>query len=45
MQEKRGVTHINMMDLLQQYAIGNGKFVVNDLDLYIPVQTGRSQPM
>lgn len=26
MQEKRGVTHINMMDLLQQYAIGNGKF-------------------
>jgi hypothetical protein len=25
MQEKRGVTHINMMDLLQQYAIGNGK--------------------
>ncbi|XP_037913203.1 adenylate kinase isoenzyme 5 isoform X1 [Hermetia illucens] len=23
MQEKRGVTHINMMDLLQQYAIGN----------------------
>lgn len=28
MQEKRGVTHINMMDLLQQYAIGNGKFSV-----------------
>lgn len=27
MQEKRGVTHINMMDLLQQYAIGNGKHV------------------
>lgn len=27
MQEKRGVTHINMMDLLQQYAIGNGKRV------------------
>jgi hypothetical protein len=26
MQEKRGVTHINMMDLLQQYAIGNGMF-------------------
>lgn len=25
MQEKRGVTHINMMDLLQQYAIGNGE--------------------
>ena len=24
MQEKRGVTHINMMDLLQQYAMGNG---------------------
>ncbi|XP_035909092.1 adenylate kinase isoenzyme 5 isoform X5 [Anopheles stephensi] len=23
MQERRGVTHINMMDLLQQYAIGN----------------------
>jgi hypothetical protein len=28
MQEKRGVTHINMMDLLQQYAIGNGKFKI-----------------
>lgn len=25
MQEKKGITHINMMDLLQQYAIGNGK--------------------
>jgi len=25
MQERRGVTHINMMDLLQQYAMGNGK--------------------
>jgi hypothetical protein len=25
MQEKRGLTHINMMDLLQQYAMGNGK--------------------
>lgn len=25
MQERRGVTHINMMDLLQQYAIGNGE--------------------
>lgn len=24
MQERRGVTHINMMDLLQQYAMGNG---------------------
>lgn len=24
MQEKRGITHINMTDLLQQYAIGNG---------------------
>ncbi|XP_037897499.1 adenylate kinase isoenzyme 5 isoform X3 [Glossina fuscipes] len=23
MQERRGITHINMMDLLQQYAIGN----------------------
>lgn len=23
MQEKRGITHINMMDLLQQYALGN----------------------
>lgn len=30
MQEKRGVTHINMMDLLQQYAIGNGEFSVNN---------------
>lgn len=26
MQEKRGVTHINMMDLLQQYAMGNGMY-------------------
>lgn len=26
MHEKRGITHINMTDLLQQYAIGNGKF-------------------
>lgn len=25
MQEKRGIAHINMMDLLQQFAIGNGK--------------------
>lgn len=25
MQEKKGITHINMMDLLQQYAIGNGE--------------------
>ncbi|KAG5860970.1 hypothetical protein JTB14_016150, partial [Gonioctena quinquepunctata] len=25
MQEKKGVTHINMTDLLQQYAIGNGE--------------------
>lgn len=25
MQEKRGITHINMTDLLQQYAIGNGE--------------------
>ncbi|KAH9636138.1 hypothetical protein HF086_007090 [Spodoptera exigua] len=24
MQERRGVVHINMTDLLQQYAIGNG---------------------
>lgn len=27
MQEKKGVVHINMMDLLQQYAIGNGKLM------------------
>lgn len=27
MQERRGVTHINMMDLLQQYAMGNGKYM------------------
>lgn len=26
MQEKRGVVHINMMDLLQQFAIGNGEY-------------------
>lgn len=25
MQEKQGVVHINMTDLLQQYALGNGK--------------------
>lgn len=25
MQEKNGITHINMTDLLQQYALGNGK--------------------
>lgn len=24
-QEKQGVVHINMTDLLQQYALGNGK--------------------
>lgn len=27
MQEKNGVTHINMTDLLQQYAIGNGEYL------------------
>lgn len=27
MQEKRGITHINMTDLLQQYAIGNGEIL------------------
>ncbi|KAG8325276.1 hypothetical protein J6590_071934 [Homalodisca vitripennis] len=27
MQEKRGVTHINMTDLLQQYTVGNVKTV------------------
>lgn len=27
MQEKKGITHINMMDLLQQYALGNGIFI------------------
>lgn len=25
MQERKGIAHINMMDLLQQYAIGNGE--------------------
>lgn len=35
MQEKRGVTHINMMDLLQQYAIGNGEFSVNNNHLLL----------
>lgn len=25
MQEKRGIIHINMTDLLQQYTVGNGK--------------------
>lgn len=25
MQEKKGIVHINMTDLLQQYAVGNGK--------------------
>jgi len=38
MQERRGVTHINMMDLLQQYAMGNGKIsVVNEDRRYIKV--------
>lgn len=43
MQEKRGVTHINMMDLLQQYAIGNGKFsaAVNANHLTIHFQCER----
>jgi hypothetical protein len=27
MQEKRGITHINMTDLLQQYSIGNGEIL------------------
>ncbi|XP_044750348.1 probable UMP-CMP kinase 1 [Coccinella septempunctata] len=26
MQENKGITHINMTDLLQQYAIGNGEY-------------------
>jgi len=26
--EKRGIVHINMTDLLQQYTVGNGKFVL-----------------
>lgn len=26
-QEKKGITHINMMDLLQQYALGNGSYL------------------
>lgn len=26
MEEKRGVTHINMMDLLHQHVISNGNF-------------------
>lgn len=38
MQERRGVTHINMMDLLQQYAMGNGKIsVLNEDRRYIKV--------
>lgn len=28
MQEKQGIVHINMTDLLQQYAIGNGKLQI-----------------
>lgn len=28
MQEKKGICHINMTDLLQQYAIGNGEFLL-----------------
>lgn len=24
--EKRGIVHINMTDLLQQYTVGNGKY-------------------
>ncbi|KYN05034.1 hypothetical protein ALC62_04022 [Cyphomyrmex costatus] len=27
-QEKKGITHINMMDLLQQYALGNGSYLL-----------------
>ena len=27
MQEKKGITHINMTDLLQQYAMGNGWYI------------------
>lgn len=27
MEEKRGITHINMMDLLHQHVISNGKFL------------------
>lgn len=26
--EKRGIVHINMTDLLQQYTVGNGKLFV-----------------
>jgi hypothetical protein len=26
--EKRGIVHINMTDLLQQYTVGNGKFKI-----------------
>lgn len=29
MEEKKGIVHINMTDLLQQYAIGNGKSISN----------------
>ena len=32
MKERRGVTHINMTDLLQQYSVGNGeRFADNKL--------------
>lgn len=27
-QERKGITHINMMDLLQQYALGNGSYLL-----------------
>lgn len=30
-QEKKGITHINMMDLLQQYALGNGSYLLHIL--------------
>jgi len=29
--EKRGIVHINMTDLLQQYTVGNGKLILKTL--------------
>lgn len=43
MQEKRGVTHINMMDLLQQYAIGNGELKSSRSSLIASVFNESSQ--
>jgi hypothetical protein len=39
MQEKKGVTHINMMDLLQQYAMGNGNLKIIITRILVALKT------